>query len=182
MTASIAKVRMIVRHVNVNYFNGIRNLDKILGLSEVFDYALYLRAFIITFYAIILFRTNSARIFGNHSALDFIIYIILGAILGEAIVNNIPLLPSMIVCALIVAIHRFLAYLSYKSHWVGKYIKGEEICIVKDGKYIEKNIRCCQLTPHDILQALRLQHGSEKISSIKKATLERGGQISFIIL
>lgn len=156
-------------------------MDKILGWSEVFDYGLYLRGIIITLYAIILFRANSVRLFGNHSPLDFIIYIILGAILGEAIVNNIPLLPSMIVCAFIVAIHRFLAYLSYKSQWMGTYIKGEKVCIVKNGKYIEKNIRCCRLTPHDILQALRLQHGLKKITSIKEATLERGGQISFIL-
>lgn len=155
-------------------------MDKILGWTEVLDYWLYFRGIIITLYAIVLFRANSARLFGNHSPLDFIIYIILGAILGEAIVNNIPLLPSMIVCALIIAIHRFLAYLSYKSHWMGAYIKGEKICIVKNGKYIEKNIRRCQLTPNDILQALRLQHGLEKITSIKEATLERDGEISFI--
>ena len=156
-------------------------MDKILGWSELFDYGLYLRGILITLYAIILFRANSNRVFGNHSPLDFIIYIILGAVLGEAIVNNIPLLPSMIVCAIIVGLHRLLAYLSYKSHWVGKYIKGEKICIVKNGKYIEKNIRSCQLTPHDILQALRLQHGLKKITSIEEATLERAGQISFIL-
>lgn len=156
-------------------------MEKILGLSEIFDYGLYCRGIIITIYAIILFRANSARLFGNHSPLDFIIYIILGALLGEAIVNNIPLLPSMIVCAFILAIHRFLAYLSFKSPWMGTYIKGEKMCLVKNGTYIEKNLRCCQVTPHDILQALRLQHGLKKISSIKEATLERGGQISFIL-
>ena len=157
-------------------------MDKLLGWSQAFDYGLYVRGIIITLYAIILFRANSARLFGNHSPLDFIIYIILGAILGEAIVNNIPLIPSMIVCALIVGIHRILAYLSYKSPWLGSYIKGERTTIVKNGKYIEKNIRSCQLTPHDILQALRIQHGLEKIASVKKATLERGGQISFVLL
>ncbi len=155
-------------------------MENLFGWSEVFDYRLYFRGIIITLYAIVLFRANSARLFGNHSPLDFIIYIILGAILGEAIVNNIPLLPSMIVCAFIVAIHRFLAYLSYKSHWLGTYIKGEKIGLVTNGKYIEKNIRSCRLTPHDILQALRVQHGLEHITSIKDATLERGGQISFI--
>ncbi|KTC92871.1 MULTISPECIES: DUF421 domain-containing protein [Legionella] len=156
-------------------------MDKILGWSELFDYGLYLRGIIITLYAIILFRANSARLFGNHSPLDFIIYIILGALLGEAVVNNIPLIPSMIVCAFIVAIHRLFAYLSYKNQWMGSYIKGEKVCLVKNGKYIEKNIRSCRLTPNDILQALRVQHGLKKITSIKEATLERSGQISFIL-
>ena len=156
-------------------------MDKIFGLSELFNYGLYLRGIIITLYAIILFRTSATRLYGNHSPLDFIIHIIIGAILGEAIVNNIPLLPSMIVCALIVAIHNFLSYLCYKSHCLGTYIKGEKVCIVKNGKYLEKNIRCCRVTPHDILQALRLQHSLKTITSIKEATLERDGQISFIL-
>ncbi|HRD69162.1 MAG TPA: DUF421 domain-containing protein [Legionella sp.] len=156
-------------------------MENFLGLNELFDYGLYLRGFFITLYAIILFRTNSARLFGSHSPLDLVIYIILGAILGEAIVNNIPLLPSMIVSALIIAIHRFLAYLSYKYHAIGKYIKGDKLPIVKDGKYIQKNLRCCNITPNDILQALRIQHSLEKIDTIKTATLERGGQISFIL-
>ncbi|CEK11522.1 DUF421 domain-containing protein [Legionella hackeliae] len=150
-------------------------------LNEILDYGLYLRGVIITLYAIILFRTNSARLYGSHSPLDFIIYIILGAILGEAIVNNIPLISSMIVCTLIIAIHRFLAYLSFKSHRVGKYIKGEKLCIIKNGKYIQKNLRCCQITTNDVLQALRIQHGVEDLEIIKKAILERGGQISFIL-
>ncbi|WED41996.1 DUF421 domain-containing protein [Legionella cardiaca] len=150
-------------------------------LNEIMDYGLYLRGVIITIYAIILFRTNSARLYGSHSPLDFIIYIILGAILGEAIVNNIPLISSMIVCTLIIAIHRFLAYLSFKSQTVGKYIKGEKLCIIKNGKYIQKNLRCCQITTNDVLQALRVQHGVEDLDLIKKAILERGGQISFIL-
>lgn len=156
-------------------------MDKLLGLGELFDYGLYVRGLIITLYAIILFRASATRIFGNHSPLDFIIYIILGAILGEAIVNNIPLLPSMIVSALIVFIHRLLAYLCYKSHDIGKYIKGDKISIVKNGKYIQKNLRCCRITSRDILQALRLQHGTEEINIVDEAILERGGQISFIM-
>ncbi|MBA2710801.1 MAG: DUF421 domain-containing protein [Tatlockia sp.] len=156
-------------------------MDKIFGLDELFDYGLYIRGIVITLYAILLFRASSARLFGNHAPLDFIIFVILGAVLGEAIVNNIPLIPSMIVCTFILGIHRFLAYITYKNHRVGKYIKGEEMCIVKDGKYVEKNLSCCRITPNDILQALRLQYGREKISSVEEAILERGGQISFIL-
>ena len=156
-------------------------MDKLFGWDALLNYDLYIRCIIITFYAILLFRTNSSRLYGNHSPLDFIIYIILGAILGEAIVNNIPTLPSMVVCTLIIAIHRFLAFLGYKNHWIGKYIKGEKLCIIKNGKYIEKSMSSCRITPNDIKQALRFQHGSEEISSIKQATLERSGEISFIL-
>lgn len=156
-------------------------MDKFFGLSEVLDYELYLRGFIITLYAMILFRANSARLFGNHSTLDLVIYVILGAILGEAIVNNLPLIPSMVVSALIIGIHRFLSYLSYKSHWFGKYIKGEKTELIKNGKYIQKNLRCCRITHNDILQALRIQHSLEKIELVEAAILERGGQISFIL-
>lgn len=155
-------------------------MNKILGISELAHYGLYLRGIVITLYAIILFRTSSARLFGEHAPLDFIIFIVLGAILGEAIVNNIPLLPSMLVCLLIVLIHRFLAYITYKSKWMGAYIKGNTVEIITEGKYINKNLRCCRITENDLLQALRIQHSLENISTVKTATLERGGTISFI--
>lgn len=71
-------------------------MGNFLGIDELLNYGLYLRGVAITLYAIVIFRMNLSRLYGNHSALDFIIYIILGAILGEAIVNNIPLLPSLI--------------------------------------------------------------------------------------
>lgn len=154
-------------------------MEEFLGLNELFDYGLYLRGIIITLYAIVIFRMNLSRLYGNHSPLDFIIYIILGAILGEAIVSNVPLLSSMLVCTLIILMYRFLIYLTYKSHRIGRYVKGEKIIIIKNGKYIKKNMQCSRITSHDVLQALRLQYGINTISAVKTATLERGGQISF---
>ncbi|KTD00012.1 DUF421 domain-containing protein [Legionella erythra] len=156
-------------------------MDKLFGWEGLLDYGLYIRAVIITLYAIVLFRTTSSRLYGQHSALDFIIFIILGAILGEAIVNNIPMLASMLACALIVVIHRFLAFLTYRNHWIGKYIKGEKICLIKNGRFVHNNLRCCRITRHDIEQALRLQHGTQKLNQVREAILERGGQISFIL-
>lgn len=156
-------------------------MDKFLGFSELFDYSLYLRGIFITIYAMLLFRASATRLYGDHSPLDFVIYIIIGAILGEAIVNNIPLLPSMIVSALIIIIHRLFSYLSFKSHKIGRYIKGEKIIIIEEGKYIHKNLKYCQLTSNDILQSLRVQKGLIDIKSVKIATLERNGQISFIL-
>lgn len=154
-------------------------MEKFLGISDLFNYGLYLRGILVTLYAIVLFRINLSRIYGNHSPLDFIIYVILGAILGEAIVNNLPLLPSIIVSTLIIYMYRALAYLSYKSHRIGKYIKGQKITIIKNGKYLFKNLKCTRLTTNDVLQSLRLQCGINNIHSVKTAILERGGQISF---
>ncbi|MBA2650407.1 MAG: DUF421 domain-containing protein [Legionella sp.] len=154
-------------------------MEKFLGIHELFDYGLYLRGILITLYAIIIFRMNMSRLYGNHSSLDFIIYIILGAILGEAIVNNIPLLPSIIVCTIIVLIYKILAYITYKSHRIGIYIKGEGIILIKDGEYITKNLRSTRVTSNDILQALRVKTGINTIDSVKVGILERDGQISF---
>lgn len=154
-------------------------MSEFLGLDKIFDYQLYVRALIILLYAIIIFRINLTRLHGNHSPLDFIIYIILGAILGEAIINKIPLIPSLIVATIVILTYRFLMYLTFKSAFIGRYVKGEKIVIIKDGKYIKKNLECARITPNDIRQALRLQCGTEKIDHIKMGILERGGEISF---
>ncbi|MBN9231928.1 MAG: DUF421 domain-containing protein [Legionella sp. 40-6] len=154
-------------------------MEEFFGFTKLNDYGLYLRGILITLYAIFIFRVNLSRIYGNHSPLDFIIYIILGAILGEAIVNNIPLLPSIVVSTLIICIYRFLTWLTYKNHIIGKYIKGEKITLIRDGDFIQKNMERSRVTKHDVLQALRLQHGTEDLKKIHLAILERGGQISF---
>lgn len=156
-------------------------MKSFFGITEILDYGLYFRGILVTLYAIFIFRVNLSRLYGSHSTLDFIIYIILGAILGEAIVNNIPLLPSLITCTLIVLIYRWLAYLTYKSHRLGIYLKGEKIIIVKNGKYIKKNLKYTRLTPRDVLQSLRVQHGISNIKNLKTAILERSGEISFQI-
>lgn len=156
-------------------------MESFFGINEITDYGLYLRGILVTLYAIFIFRVNLSRLYGSHSTLDFIIYIILGAILGEAIVNNIPLLPSLITCTLIVLIYRWLAYLTYKSHRLGIYLKGEKIIIVKNGKYIKKNLKYTRLTSRDVLQSLRVQHGISSIKYLKTAILERSGEISFQI-
>ncbi|MGQ3888708.1 DUF421 domain-containing protein [Legionella sp. CNM-1927-20] len=155
-------------------------MDELFGFSKILDYGLYIRGIVITFYSLLLFRATSVRLFGEYSTFDFIVSIVLGAILGEAVVNNLPLLPSMIVCAIIVFIHRMLAFLSYKSHYIGKYIKGEKMIIIKDGHYQWDNLHCCRLTENDILQSLRTQHSTDDISSVDRAILERNGEISFL--
>jgi uncharacterized membrane protein YcaP (DUF421 family) len=155
-------------------------MEELIGFKEILNYGLYVRGLVITFYALFLFRATSARLFGEYSSFDFIISIILGAILGEAVVNNIPLLPSMIVCAIIVIVHRMLAFLSYKSHRIGKYIKGEKMVVVKDGQYQWDKLHCCRITENDILQSLRTQHSMNNLSKVDKAILERNGEISFL--
>jgi uncharacterized membrane protein YcaP (DUF421 family) len=156
-------------------------MNKLLGLNELLNYNLYLRGVLLTLYAIILFRASSSRLYGNYSPLDFVIYILIGEILGETIMSNAPVLSAVIVCALIIGTHHFLSYLCYKNHSIGAYIKGKKVEIIKNGKYLEKNIRCCQLTHNDILQALRVQHGMKNIDKVREAILERDGQISFIL-
>ncbi|WP_419420599.1 DUF421 domain-containing protein [Legionella sp. D16C41] len=155
-------------------------MDELIGFSKLLNYELYLRSVIITFYSLFLFRATSARLFGEYSTFDFIISIILGAILSEAVVNNLPLLPAMVACAIIVLVHRILAYLSYKSQYIGKYIKGEKMIIIDQGKYKWDSLNCCRITENDILQSLRTQHSTDDLSRIDKAILERNGEISFI--
>ncbi|WP_131783323.1 DUF421 domain-containing protein [Legionella gresilensis] len=155
-------------------------MDQIIGFSKVLNYELYLRSVIITFYALVLFRTTSVRLIGEYSTFDFIISIVLGAILGEAVVENLPLLPAMIACAIIVTVHRLLALITYKSRSIGKYIKGEKIIIFQDENYNRDNLHSCHITENDILQSLRTQHSTDDMTEVEKAILERNGEISFI--
>jgi uncharacterized membrane protein YcaP (DUF421 family) len=107
--------------------------------------------------------------------------LILGSILGRAIVTNQPLAASLAVALLILLLHRLLAWLTFLSHDAGSVIKGSPIALIHDGKKQDYNMKWQHITVHDISESLRLSLHSEDIGAIKDAYMERSGQISIIL-
>ncbi len=138
-----------------------------------------LRAAIIFFYAVLLYRMAPRRSFSNLSALDIVITVVLGSSLSRALTGNAPLLPTLIATALVVALYTGMTALAPRSKLVSRMAKGRPIRLVKDGKADWRAIRAAQLGEHDITEQLRL-NGVRDISEVEEAYLERNGDISVI--
>jgi hypothetical protein len=138
-----------------------------------------IRGILAFLFAILLIKIGGKRIFGKQTSIDIIIGITMGAILGKAVTGSAPFIPGLITCTVMSLMHRLLAIASFYSPLIGKIIKGEENLLVENGILNMTEMKRTNLTEKDILEAMRIQ-GVDDIKKIKKAFLERSGEISII--
>ena len=138
------------------------------------------RAAVMFFITLIFIRIGGMRIFGQKTAFDTILVIMLGAVLARGIVGASPFFSTVAAGAVFVVIHKILAWLAVKSHSIGKIIKGEEQSLFKDGKFNERNMRSLQISRHDIMEGVRKGVNTEDLEKVKEVFLERTGEISVV--
>jgi uncharacterized membrane protein YcaP (DUF421 family) len=140
-----------------------------------------IRAGLVFCIALAFIRLTGMRVFGEKSAFDVVVTIMLGAVLGRAVYGGSPFFPIIGSALVIVFLHRFLSFVSYKSHKVGILIKGNKHHLIENGKINWNNMRKCQITEHDLMEGLREKTHLDDLATIKNAYFERNGQISFVL-
>lgn len=141
-------------------------------------YQMLNRAIVIFAITVLLIRISGRRSFGMRSAFDNTIVILLGSTLSRAVVGASPFFPTVVACLGFVLLHRSLAWASIRSHRIGRLIKGEPICIFKDGKFDEANMRRSLISRHDVSASLRATLHTESLDEVDEILLERTGQLS----
>jgi uncharacterized membrane protein YcaP (DUF421 family) len=144
-------------------------------------YQMGFRAFLVSFIALVLVRLTGMRVFGEKSAFDVVVGIMLGAVLSRAIYGGTPFWPTLFAAFVVVLFHRLLSYLSFHHHKIGILIKGNKHHLVKNGELDWANMRRCQITEHDIMEGLREKTHLDDLSKVSEAFFERNGQISFVL-
>ncbi len=139
-----------------------------------------IRAAIIFMVALILIRLSGRRAFGQRSPFDTVIAILLGAILGRAIVkSDLPFFGPIAAATVICILHFLFALLTTSSRVMGEIIKGRAKLLYKEGVKNRKMMRRSLITDRDLHEGIR-KAGHEHESEIKEAWLERDGSISVI--
>jgi uncharacterized membrane protein YcaP (DUF421 family) len=138
------------------------------------------RGIVIFLFALILIRISGRRSFGIRSALDNIIVILLGTVLGRAIVGASAFLPVMTTCLIIVLLHRFFGWLIAHIRWTSKLIEGDKILLFKEGNFIKENLSKGLVCKEDVMQGVRKSALTDQLDKIEKIFIERNGEISAI--
>src|SRR6187399_2429929 len=117
-------------------------IENILGLhaAELTAWQMATRAITVFFISLVLIRVAGIRTLGKQSAFDTLTSLMLGAIMGRAIVTNQPFFESMFAALVLMLLHRLIAWITFKSRLAGKIIKGRNILLFKAGKKQEKNM------------------------------------------
>jgi uncharacterized membrane protein YcaP (DUF421 family) len=139
-----------------------------------------LRALLIYLLGLLIIRLGRNRLLGRQSPFDIVLGFVLGSVLSRAINGTSHLLVTLVSALVLVAAHRFFAFLSFRSHRFGALIKGEPQTLVENGQLDRDQMRREHVSPHDIEEALRLRAKTADATRIAEARLERNGEVSIV--
>lgn len=140
------------------------------------------RAVLVFGYGLILLRLSGRRTFAEMSALDTIIIIVAGSVLGRAVTGSSPMGTAMAGSGMLVFLHWLVAHLLARSERLAHLVEGPAVIIARDGVVDETKRKNSKIAKSDIAEVLR-EHGLdglEDLNKTRKLTLERNGRISVI--
>lgn len=148
--------------------------------SDLEVWQLASRAAVVFAIAIVLIRASGRRSFGQHTVFDACITVLLGAVLSRAVVGASPFWPTVAGGAVLVGLHRLVAHLNLRSQWFEDLVTGREIELVHDGILDRSAMRQALVTDKNLQAAIRQKLGTDDLSRVRRAVLERDGRITII--
>jgi len=139
-----------------------------------------LRVVLVYAAALVLVRLGNKRFLSEATAFDVIVAIMLGSIMSRALDGSSPFGPTVLVAAVLIGLHWLFSVLAYHTSWFGTLVKGEPVLLIRDGEMQRPGMRRGSITEADLTQALRLQTNQSDPGKVKRAYLERNGQISVV--
>lgn len=139
-----------------------------------------LRGVIVFLATLLMVRLSSKRSLAEKTAFDAVLLVIVASVLSRAINGTATFFASIGGGFVLVFVHRSFSWCACRSHAFGKIIKGSPDVIVQDGKPDLRVMRRNLISQHDLEEDLRLDAKVEDISQIRRARIERSGDISFI--
>lgn len=150
------------------------SLDELSAIQTV------LRTILIYSLTLVIVRLGSKRFLSKASAFDVVVAIMLGSVMSRGINGSDPLKVTVIAGVVLVGTHWLFGLLAFHTGWFGPLVKGERLLLIKDGKIQEDGMRKGSITEHDLTQAVRVQTHHRDPTKVKRAYLERNGEISII--
>ncbi|HEV7278888.1 MAG TPA: YetF domain-containing protein [Pirellulaceae bacterium] len=153
-----------------------------LGLGEGGPAALQMaaRTVVVNFAALALIRLGEKRFLGKNTAFDVIIGVMLGSLLSRAINDDATFVGFFVAGVVFVFLHWLLAVISFRFDAISSVFKGSERLLVKDGEVLRDAMRKSHIGEGDLKSALRRNGRLEDVERVKRAYLERSGDISVI--
>jgi len=120
------------------------------------------------------------RAIGELPVFDFLIVIILGALVGADIADpNIKHIPTAIAIAAIGIFQRIITHRKISNRKIGKLLTFEPTVVLQNGKFLDKNLKKIRYSIDNILQMLREKNIFD-INEVETAIIEANGALSVL--
>lgn len=158
------------------------SLNYLLGFdsSSVEPHQMGARAAVVFLLALAYVRTGGLRMLGRQSAYDSLTALILGAILGKAVVSQDSFLGTLLAALVIMILHRLVAWITFKSSRAGSVLKGKSIVLFQNNKPVIENLSRVHITENDLQEAVRKNLNMDDMSQVKEIYMDRSGELSVI--
>ena len=115
------------------------------------------RAFIIFLITLFLIRLGGLRLFSKKSAFDNVITIMLGAVLSRSVVGASPFIPTVMASAVMIGVHRLIAWVTIKSETLNDLLNGRTVLIDFAVTYADEVAKHPAIRADDKFRARRTQ-------------------------
>lgn len=144
------------------------------------EVGLALRACLIYSAGLVIVRIGKNRLLGRTTAFDIVLAFILGSLFSRAINGTAPVLGTIVAAITLVVLHWLIAELTRRWGRLEMLLKGRHLQLIEDGKTRTSAMRRAEVSENDLLEALRLHGGTEDPERVRRAYLERNGEISVL--
>jgi|GEM_PF-733130 len=157
-------------------------LNYLLGFDDanLEPHQMAARAALVFFLGLVYVRTGGLRMLGKQSAYDSLTALILGAMLGKAVVSQESFLGTLLAALAIMILHRLVAWITFKSSWAGSILKGKSIVLFQNSKPLLENLSRVHITESDLQEAVRKNLNMDEMSHVKEIYMDRSGELSVI--
>ena len=166
-------------HAFLDYLHLILGLD--LEPKSLSFFQISLRGVIMFFVALVLARMSDRRSLTKKSPFDVVLLVLLASVMARAVNGNSAFFPTIGGAALLVALHRLMAFACCRWPSVRKLVKGQPAVLIRDGKWQRKVLRARSVTDEDVLEDMRLTAKTDQVEKVDLALLEVSGDISFLL-
>ena len=136
------------------------------------------RTVVMYLYVLLLLRLLGKRGMGQLSPFEFTIIIALGSAVGDPMFYpEVPLLHGLAAVTLVVALTRFVTYLSNRSESIEDFLEGQPCCVVEDGVLNLKSIDSERFSREELFMLLR-EKGVSQLGQVRRAYVEPSGGVS----
>src|SRR5687768_11299012 len=140
-----------------------------------------LRGLAIYLFILILFRIMGKRSLSEATTFDLVLLLIISEVTQQALVgHDYSLTGAFILIATLISMDLIFSLLKENFKFFARVTEGLPLIIVNEGKPLVKRMKKSKVDEEDVLEAARLHFGLQKMSDIKYAILEKGGDITIV--
>ena len=140
-----------------------------------------IRAAVVYFMLLVVFRLAGNRSIGQITAFDFVLLLIISEAIQEAMITtDYSITNAFLVVVTLVGLDIMMSLWKQRSKKVERLLDGVPVLLIENGKMNEHIMNKERVDEGDILAAAREYQGLERIDQIKFAVVEANGTISIV--